>query len=371
MTRLPATALMAIGVAATLARAASAASTNIVISISGCEAAAVQADRLFDLARAELAPRIVVPGDGARDARAPHLSVRLCQGSANGVTIEWQDFGAAMVVRQLDLSDVVGDMRTRTLAVALAELVAAAPVNASTMNRQDNGALDPAAPSAAAQRAPPKSPPTVAAQPILPLQRAETLPPGLSTQVPPVATVEPTSNATSRAPALRARAGVALREFFNPQTMFVGPWLSVATRRFAGEAQFLTTRKDVTQGAATLGTVTLYDAGVAAIYQAVSWGSSIVVSANLRAEVGNTWARGEPGNTINIQKLPTKSGARLAAALDLMADTVIVGDFGLQLRVLVGGDAWGVTAQAFNQAVASTEGVFAGIALGLNYKIID
>ena len=109
--------LTALVVAWTIEHATSAATTNIVLSISGCEAAAVPADRSFDLARAELTPHTVIPGDAARDVQAPHLYVRLCEASANGVRPEWQNFGAATIARQLDLSDVVGDLRARTLSL--------------------------------------------------------------------------------------------------------------------------------------------------------------------------------------------------------------------------------------------------------------
>jgi hypothetical protein len=57
----------------------------------------------------------------------------------------------------------------------------------------------------------------------------------------------------------------------------------------------------------------------------------------------------------------------VGGALDLAAETWLVRNFGLQLHLLVGGDAWGVSARAFNQAVASTNGIFAGAALGLQY----
>jgi hypothetical protein len=151
----------------------------------------------------------------------------------------------------------------------------------------------------------------------------------------------------------------------------VGPWLSVASGRFAGEAQFLTTQKDATQGALNLGTVTLYDADLAGIYRAFSWGSAIVTSANLRVEVGNTWASGEPSRGVNILKQPTKSNARMAAALDFMAETPIAGNIGLQLHLLLGGNVGGGTARAVNQAVVGTEGIFTGAALGLHYEIVE
>ena len=361
MSRANASALAAVGVAWTLVRAASATTTNIVLSISGCEAAAVPADRLFDLARAELAPYTVIPGDAAHDMRAPHLYVRLCQASANAVRLEWQNNGAAVVARQLDLSDVIGDLRARTLAVALAELVASAPVNTNAVNLNDNGALEQATTNATVRSEQPHQTP--------PIQPARAWPP--SAQPPAVVRTKLIPHATARAPALRASAGAALREFFSPRTTLVGPWLSVATGRFAAEAQFLTTQKDATQGAVTLGTVTLYDADLAGIYRAFSWGSAIVTSANLRVEAGNTWARGEPSHGTNILKQPTKSNARMAAALDFMAETAIVGDIGLQLHLLLGGNVGGVTAQAVNQAVVGTEGIFMGAALGLHCDIAE
>ena len=359
MSRANASALAAAGVAGTLVRAASAATTNIVLSISGCEAAAVPADRLFDLARAELAPYTVIPGDAARDVQAPHLYVRLCQASANGARLEWQNLGAATVVQQLDLSDVIGDLRARTLAVALAELVASAPVNTNAVNGNDNGAPEQVTTNATENSAQPNQTPL--------MQPAKAWPP--SAQPPVVARTEPIPHATARAPALRASAGAALREFFGPRTTLVGPWLSVATGRFAGEAQFLTTEKDATQGAVTLGTVTLYDADLAGTYRAFSWGSAIVTSVNLRVEAGNTWAVGEPSHGMNIRKQPTRSNARMAAALDFMAEMATVNDIGLQLHLLLGGNVGGVTAQAVNQAVVGTEGIFMGAALGLHYEI--
>jgi hypothetical protein len=349
-----------VGVAWTLVRAASAATTNIVLSISGCEAAVVPADRLFDLARAELAPYTVIPGDAAHDVQAPHLYVRLCQASANAVRLEWQNTRAAVVARQLDLSDVIGDLRARTLAVALAELVASAPVNSNAVNLNDNG-VEQTTTNATVKSAEPNQTP--------PWQPAQAWPPSAHPQA--VARTEPIPHETARAPALRASAGAVVREFFSPRTSLVGPWLSVASGRFAGEAQFLTTQKDATQGALNLGTVTLYDADLAGIYRAFSWGSAIVTSANLRVEVGNTWASGEPSRGVNILKQPTKSNARMAAALDFMAETPIAGNIGLQLHLLLGGNVGGGTARAVNQAVVGTEGIFTGAALGLHYEIVE
>ena len=74
---------------------------------------------------------------------------------------------------------------------------------------------------------------------------------------------DPTRNTLSHSPALRASAGAARREFFNPRTTLAGPWLSVSSRRFSGEVQLLATSKAVGNGASSLGTVTLYDAGQA------------------------------------------------------------------------------------------------------------
>jgi hypothetical protein len=364
--RVNAIALLVMSVAFAVPRATRAATANITLTISGCEAAGVHADRLFDLARTELSPRTVLPGTSVPDLRAPRLSVQLCQDSANQVTLEWQAADGPVVLRQIDLSDVVGDLRMRTLAVAMADLVASAPDNAVNGNDNvhpsqgmtgsvlGNPLLQPQPTSTALVV---KSPPPQKTAPNL--QRRLPEPPTRADQA---------RNSPSQSPALHASAGAAVREFFNPRTTLVGPWVSVAGRRVSGEALLLVTSDAVANGT---GTVSLYDTGLAGIYRAISWGSSLVSSVNLRVEVGSTWARGEPGNAANVRKLPTKAGARLGSALDFATEARLTRNVGLQLHLLLGADAWGVKARAFDQAVASTNGLFAGAALGLQYGRID
>ncbi len=365
MKRVYSIAFIDLGVVLMLPHAASAATANIILSISGCEAAAVQADRLFALVRTELAPRSVMPTDGAHDDQAPHLFVRLCQGSANGVVIALQSAGAEIALRQLDLSDVVGDLRARTLAVALAELVASAPVEANPVRRAGNavpeysGPLNNAAPNAQtnqtrAMAAPPMSAPgpqTATATPARPPA--------------PLSRTEPASSATRRPDPLHVAAGAALREFFNPNSLLIGPWLSVAAWRLTGEAQFLTTKQNATLDNATLGSVTLYDANLAAAFRVISFGSTIAASANVRGEAGITWAK---GNTHDASKADEKFGwvTQLGVALDVAFETSIQRHWGLELHVQ-GGGARGVMAQALGSTEATTRGVFVGAGLGLRF----
>ena len=319
-------AAVAAGLALTLPHAASAATTNIALSISGCEAAAVQADRLFDLARTELAPRSVTPSDVWQHDEALRLSVRLCQGSANGVIIELQNAGGAIALRQLDLSDVVGDLRARTLAVALAELLASASVEANLGHRNTN--TDPAlkaVPAGTAQRTQSVETPVAHAPPVseqTPPLAPETAPVAAAPSLASTPPAEPPPSANMGANSLRATAGVALREFFAPNTTLIGPWLAMAIWRIAGEAQFLTSKQNADLGNVTLGTVTLYDANLAAAYRIVSFGSPIATSANLRAEVGRTWAQGNPDDNSKVKESPV-SRTHFGLAIDLAVDAPI------------------------------------------------
>jgi hypothetical protein len=168
----------------------------------------------------------------------------------------------------------------------------------------------------------------------------------------------PSANTGARS--LRATAGVALREFFAPNTTLIGPWLAVAMWRLSGEAQFLTSKRD-----AHTGTVNLYDANLAAAYRVISFGSTIAASANLRAEAGRAWAK---GSNYDTSKIEAKSDwvTQLGLAVDLAFEASIQRHLGLELHVQ-GGGTRGITAQADGQSVATTQGLFVGACLGLHY----
>jgi len=324
----------------TLTDVSSAAETKIILSITRCEAAQVQPERLFEYARAELAPRELVLDVGEPIVQAWVGEVRLCHGSPNMALIAFGSAGRRVAERVLDLSDVTGDMRARTLAVALAELFASTTPNARAAGSADEA---PPQPPAVATETAPALPPT---NPVV-------------VQLPPPQLGQPALHQTRNelSTSNRLSAGAALRQYFSPLTTLVGPWLSVADNRWAFEGLFLTSSKSVENG-----TVSLYNANIALAYALLSGGQSLTWAARLRGELGMVWANGNPVSPAVVEH--RRSRGQGAGAAELVLVNPISRSLGIETR-LTTGFATGITATANGATVASTDGVFVGLQLGL------
>ena len=340
--------IAAMSVVSSLTGVARADDTKIALRISGCEAANIKADRLFELVRTELFPHQLMAGDIGPVAPELFADVRLCSGTANAVLISIQRAGLNIAQRILDLSDVVGDLRARTLAVALAEMVTSLPAEQKNSNAISSELRDKI--------------PNASNTPIAPTTRANaqrgvTLGPS----------ADDNSSDAKRARAARTLqlgAGVAARHFFDPRTWLLGPWMSISAHRFSGEALFLTSNSQVTAGS-----VVLYNLDAAAAYEVIAWGTLPKFTARLKGELGKTWAKGNPTNPSSAQG-QSKSSTQSAALLEVLVDYPMSRRFGIEAR-LSGGRAWGFTATADSVPTATSNGLFVGASLGLSFDLCD
>ena len=344
LTGLAGIAAMSVGV--TWTGVARADDTKIALRISGCEAANIRADRLFELMRTELFPRQLVAGDIGPGAPELSADVRLCMGTVNTASIVIQRAGLGVAERGVDLSDVVGDLRARTLAVALAEMVTSLPVeqrNSSTSSSNSPGAiLDSTTPA------------IVASKP------ADLRGPAASAPSSGTRGSEPGREQSSRS--LKLGAGIALRHFFGPSTSLIGPWMSAFAHRFSGEALFLTSNNS-----APVGSVTLYNLDVAAAYEIIAWGESPKLGLRLRGELGKTWAKGNPTDPSSARG-QTDSSTQAAALLEVLVESPMSRRFGIEAH-LSAGAARGLIATADYRASATTNGLFVGAGLGLSFDL--
>jgi hypothetical protein len=286
------------------------------VSVTECPASAVDKDRLLDLVRTELAPRVVSEGDTAAEV----VEISLCSGSSEVALVVLRAQGRNLAVRTVDLSDVAGDSRARTLAMAVAELITTG-----------------APPPNVERAAPVMPPPDRAPPPETPLAR------------PPVAL------SSSAMPGF----GAALRAHFTPLTWLVGPWLGLSVGRVHGEALFLTTTNRP-----SLGKVTTSSAVGAAAVELLSLERQPSLGLRLRAELGVSWATGEPASTL-VDEHP-KTVLQAAGAAEGCSRLRLVGDLVGEVRLLAG-LAHGLVASAGGEALASTDGPFVGLTLGIYY----
>ena len=340
--------IAAISVVVSLRGVARADDTKIALRISGCEAANIRADRLFELMRTELFPRQLVAGDIGPGAPELSADVRLCMGTVNTASIVIQRAGLGVAERGVDLSDVVGDLRARTLAVALAEMVTSLPAeprNTNVSSSDSRGAIrDATAPA------------------LVPSKPTDWQGPPASAPSSGTRGSEPGREQSSRS--WKLGAGAALRHFFDPSTSLIGPWISISAHRFSGEALFLTSNSQ-----ASAGSVALYNLDAVVAYEIFAWGAVPKFAARLKGELGKTWAKGNPGSTSHAEGR-TDSSTQAGALLEVLVYSPMSRRFGIEAR-LSGGAAKGLTATADNVATATTNGFFVGATLGLNFDLGD
>jgi hypothetical protein len=294
------------------------------VSVTDCPASAVSRDRLLELVRTEVAPRRVVPSESVKSGLL--VEITLCTGSPDGAHVTYAKDGRTLAERGVDLSDVTGDSRARTLAMAVAELVA-----------KREAPAEPLAES------------TVPAPPLAP-RPTEPPPPNV-----------PTRSIPRPDAGLLIGAGAAVRGHFNPATPLAGAWLAVGTERVYGEALVLTSNHEV-----SLGAVTTSSAVGAVGLDLLSLARRPAVSLRLRAELGVSWATAKPANE-TVHRIP-KTAPQAAGAAECSLRPRLFGNVLGELRA-VAGVARGLMPAAAGKAVSSTDGFFAGVTLGVFYGV--
>lgn len=320
-------------------RAARAAETTLALAVAECEASDVSAERLRELTRAEVAAADFVVIDASLPS-AVRGAIQLCHGSPELVTMSVGTASQPTVERTVDLSDVVGELRARTVAVAFAELL-------TMLSRGPAEAAPPPGPKS--------SPPESATTPALAR-------PAASRARPPEAGNERAFRASPRAATasalVRVEAGLGLRVFARPITVFAGPWLSLGLARFRAEGFYLQASDRVTLGTAYLRTV-----GVAAAWSPWQAGTRLRVSLHCRGELGMTWATGSPAGSWALGA--TRNHGQAALAAESHVDVPWSSTLAFQARFTAGA-AFGPTATAERVAVVRSGGPFAGAALGIS-----
>jgi hypothetical protein len=325
-----------------VARAAG--NTTVSLSIAGCDDAHVPTDRLVELVRTEVAPAdLEFSGKSPAPALPSAADVRgviaFCDGSPERVRVVLSAGSTTSLERVVDLSDVVGELRVRTLAVAFAEMLIRLRVLVETQAIADSKT------SASGQvRTGPES------------------------QVPPAPSVTQAAEATTRGPSPSGErasetrwhvgSGISLRSHAEPQTTFVGPWLALEYGPWQSEVLFLTATKRVTTG-----TVSLYDMIAALGWAPLKVGTAVRFVLGVRGELGMTWAVGSPAADSEVQGA-TQRRARAALLTEPRIELALSSAITAEVRFSAG-IAHGATATADRAPVATTGGPFVGTALGL------
>ena len=305
---------------------------NLSLSLTGCAEAQVPSDRLFELLRTEVAPATLGVA-GASLSPAVPATIELCHGSAQLV---WMTLGPrepGSLERIVDLSDVVGELRARTLAVAFAEMLTMlpapiAPVPVNPISQSPASGSDPSrwAPSRPASEISPHPP-----------------------------SAHQNHSGLNRP---RVGAGLALREFSSPSTTSIGPWLSMASGPWQAELLFLEASREVSAG-----TVTLRELSAAGVYAPLQLGTAFRTVLGLRGELGLSWASGTPGT--NRQAIGTaEHRVRAAGLVEPRLEVPIASALLIQAR-LACGVAYGPTATANGNPAVKGGGAFVGTALGM------
>jgi hypothetical protein len=321
---------------------ARAAPKEVAVAIEGCGEAEVPTARLFELLRTEVSPATLIQGNASSNALVAG-TIELCQGSPHLVRILLSDGLQPPLERVVDLSDVAGELRARTLAVAFGELLnmlsartapATAPVTPAAEFPLDDDHVGRGL-SAAGQAARPRigSTPPAAAKSVLD---------------------SPTSNAN----AWRIGAGVSLRQYLQPSTTLAGPWLSIERERWRAEASWLQASSRVPAG-----TVSLHNLNLAAAWTPWQTGRRLRVSLSVRCEVGITWAVGSPSANVDAVGR-TRRKEQLAMLVEPRVEAALSRAMLLEAR-LAAGAARGLTATANQVPRATSDGPLIGAALGL------
>jgi hypothetical protein len=285
---------------------------------------------------------LVVAGEPSASVPSAALDVRgvieFCHGSPQLARVALSVGSKTSLERVVDLSDVRGELRVRTLAVVFGEMLgrlpALAETNASSDAQTSAGSARPGTEDLAA------------------------LPP--EAKGADDATEQGPSTSGERASTSRWRvgSGISLRSYTQPQTTFVGPWLSLEFGVWQTEALFLTTSEDVTTG-----TVRVHDVVAALGWAPLRFGTAVRAILGVRAELGMSWAVGSPGANSHARG-DTQRRARVALLAEPRIDVPLSSAISAEAR-LSAGIAQGPTATADHRPVATSGGPFVGTSLGL------
>jgi hypothetical protein len=322
---------------------ARAATTDVSLAIAGCAHARVPGDRLVELLRTEVAPAKLAISEqappstdqGTNDVRG---AIELCHGSPERARLVLRIGSKTSLERVVDLSDVDGELRVRTLAVAFAEML----VRLQALTEQ------PENPQSNDSRAVPAEP----ANQALPAAASEPRGDAGADYVPV------SSGTGSSEHGWHASAGISLRSYTEPQTTFVGPWLALEFGDFQAEALFLMASKSVATGS-----VRLNDMIAAAGWAPLKFGTTLRLVLGVRGELGVTWAIGSPGAGSDALGA-TQRRARIALLAEPRVDVALFSAVALSAR-LSAGLAHGATATADHHPVATSAGPFFGAGVGL------
>jgi len=315
---------------------ATAATETVSVSIAPCDASGVIAERLTELISTELT------ASGAELTAMPtpdalRASIVLCDGSPEHVGLVLSDGGRAVQRRDVDLSDVAGELRARTVAVALAEMLSARRAH------EARTALETTTTAAAVE---PRDVVSVA---------PSTSTGGLAAPLSPARAHAPRHGTPPR---YSIGAGLQVREFAQPRTALVGPWLSIAAGPWRLEALYGQARVGV-----PLGTVWLRSAGLGASWTPWRLGRTLHVELGIRGELGVAWASGsasDDGRAIGVTLAREQAALMAESRFEIPWRSRV----GLQMS-LTAGYAHGPTALADRAEVATCGGPFAGAALGV------
>ena len=314
------------------AAAAEAAEPPLRLHVQECAAAGVPAARLVEILSTELAPRSIELVDDAT-TEPSRCEVILCYTLPDAALLRLFRGGVEIAERQLDLSDVQGESRIRTLAAILAE--------------------------------------TLSAHEQQPVASAKTEPFRVVGELapPPVGSVHLVSGTIQRTDALNtgvsrawhSGATLLVREYSRAGAPFLGTEVHLGYRRFVaelamGRAHVTTLTGDITQSFVVMATtleVTRFFRGPELIPR-------------LRFETGATWAESHASEAATVAT--THAGVTSAAMLELGLYQHIVARTSMVLKVLAGYSG-GFTATENGVARSSTSGWTVSFGLGANFDL--
>ena len=314
-----------------LAIASEAPAQPLKLYVETCESARVPISRLVEVLSTELAPLSV---EWVADAtlEPTRCEVLLCNGSPNGAMLRVFHDGLAVSQRQLDLSDVGGDSRVRTLAAIVAETL-----NATEQNRAVVETSRPSVPAGERWSAPPVGSVQLG-----------------SGTVQPEVTANPRNDV-----AWHSGATLSLREYSRPGSPFFGTEVHLGLRRF--QAALSLGRSQVT---AREGDITHSFAVVATSIELTRFFRTPVLIPRVRFETGVAWAQSHANDVATISS--THAAALSAAMLEVVLRQRLVARTAMHL-ICLGGYSGGFTATENGVPRSSTSGWFASLGLGVDF----
>ncbi len=321
--------------------------SRLHLRVVECEAAEVSPRRLVELIRTEISPRTLELLESTAVPLDLTCEVHLCDPAPDSASISLYRGGMAVTQRTIDLSDVNGDSRPRTLAVVLAEMLVAA-----------SNPLDISAPLA------------VAPQPNTPSVRND-----LQATAPraPISSVRLTLGSVkvgSETPGLqyrrarwRAGAGLLLRAYGRSGALMHGSWAAITCRKVTGELVI-----GIASSQEPTGNANLSYAALATTFDLFEVSTLPTFIPRIRVESGVSWASGVPNGGLAVAH--QAAALTTAAIAELALSMLLYRSSSIQFKVL-GGYSGGLTATADGNPAVSTSGWLAGAAMGIDFALSD